>query len=215
MKAGLDEEEVRARLETGLERMDIAPATDLTGRLIAYLLLLRRWNRAYNLTAVREPLEMVPRHLLDSLSVLPYLFGDLILDAGTGPGLPGIPLALAAPERSFFLLDSNGKKTRFLRQAVAEMGLANASVIQTRMESYLPERKFATIVSRAVGSAPELLAATGRLLARPARLLLMKGRAPKDTDLGGLEPNPDTLRVRRLQVPFLEAERHLIEAQYD
>jgi 16S rRNA (guanine527-N7)-methyltransferase len=158
---------------------------------------------------------MIPRHLLDSLAVGPYLLGDGILDAGTGAGLPGIPLAIAMPERAFHLLDSNGKKVRFVRQASIELGLANVTAVQARMESYLPREKFATIISRAVASVPELLGATRHLLASPSRLLAMKGQRPTDAELRPLEPRPDTLRIHRLAVPFLDAERHLIDARYD
>jgi 16S rRNA (guanine527-N7)-methyltransferase len=206
---------LRARLGAGLTQMDLAPAADQVARMVAYLLLLQRWNRAYNLTAVREPLEMIPKHLLDSLSVLPYLYGERVLDVGTGPGLPGIPLAVAEPDRTFYLLDSNGKKIRFLRQVVMELGLANVEVVRARMESYLPEGKFATIVCRAVASVPDLLAGIGRLLVRPARLLAMTGRRPADTEIRELEPRFDALRVRRLEVPFLNAERHLLDARYN
>jgi len=210
-----DQGAVRTRLTAGLERMDIALTSDQTDVMVRYLSLLRRWNRAYNLTAVRAPLEMVSKHLLDSLSVLPYLYGDRLLDLGTGPGLPGIPLAIAAPERTFYLLDSNGKKVRFLRQAVMELGLTHAVVIQARMEAYLPGKEFATIVSRAVASVSDLLAVTARLPARPVRLLAMQGRRPAGTELQGLEPSPSALSIHPIEVPFLDAERHLIEAHYD
>jgi len=206
---------LRARLADGLEQMDIVLNSDQIDRLILYLLLLQRWNKAYNMTAVREPREMIPKHLLDSLSVLPFMYGDAFLDLGTGPGLPGIPLAVAAPERACHLLDSNGKKIRFLRQVLAELGLQNVKVIQARMESYLPARKFATIVSRAVTSASDLAVAAAPQLAHPARLLVMKGLRPAVAELEGLEPKPETLIIHRLEVPFLDAERHLIEARYD
>ena len=215
MIAETGEGPLKARLETGLARMDLELAVDQVGRMLAYLALLQRWNRVYNLTAVREPTQMVPRHLLDSLSVLPYLFGEQVLDLGSGAGLPGIPLAIATPERAFSLLDSSGKKTRFLRQLVSDLGLANVDVVQGRMESYLPEEKFATIVSRAVATTPVLLAAGQRLLGRPARLLVMKGQRPDDAEIRGLEPRPDAVRIHRLHVPFLDAERHLIDARYD
>ncbi|MEA3274337.1 MAG: 16S rRNA (guanine(527)-N(7))-methyltransferase RsmG [Pseudomonadota bacterium] len=205
---------LRERLAVGLERLGLTADAQQRDRLIAFLKLLGRWNQAYSLTAVRDPGEMVPRHLLDSLSVSAYLFGETILDVGTGAGLPGLPLAVMAPQRVFHLLDSNGKKTRFVRQAVIELGLNNVTVIQARMESYLPTRKFATIISRAVASLPELVRATGRLLDRPARLLVMKGREP-EIALHNLEPYPDAVRVHRLQVPFLDGERHLIEIHYD
>jgi len=206
---------VQTRLMAGLERMDIALSGDRTDAMVRYLLLLQRWNRAYNLTAVRAPLEMVSKHLLDSLSVLPYLYGDKLLDLGTGPGLPGIPLVIAAPEQTFYLLDSNSKKVRFLRQAVMELGLANVVVIQARMEAYLPGREFATIISRAVAPVSDLLDLTAHLPARPVRLLAMQGRRPAGTELQGLELRPSTLSIHPLEVPFLDAERHLIEAHYD
>jgi len=210
-----EQDPVWERVEVGLAQLGMTVTSDQRERMLAFLDLLQRWNGVYNLTAVRAPLEMVPKHLLDSLSAQPYLFGDSVLDVGTGPGLPGIPLAIVEPDRSFHLLDSNGKKTRFARQAAMELGLENVTVIQMRMESYLPERKFATIVSRAVTSVPELLAATGRLLAAPARLLAMKGLRPEDDELRRLDPSPDTLRIHPLKVPFLIGERHLIDLQYD
>lgn len=213
--AGVDQGAVRAQLERGLERMSLEFSADQLDRMVGFLELLHRWNQAYNLTAVRNPREMVPKHLLDSLSASPYLFGNTVLDLGTGPGLPGIPLAVIAPERAFFLLDSNGKKTRFARQAAMDLGLPNVTVIQARMESYLPERKFATIISRAVTSVPDLLAAAVHLLAHPGRLLAMKGLRPQDDELRPLEPSPVTLKIHRLEVPFLVGERHLIDARYD
>jgi 16S rRNA (guanine527-N7)-methyltransferase len=158
---------------------------------------------------------MVAKHLLDSLSVLPHLYGNDLLDVGTGPGLPGIPLALASPQRSCSLLESRGKKARFVQQVVMELALENVSVIQARMESYLPGRKFATIVSRAVASVPALVTATGQLLARPARLLVMKGLPPAMAELTDLDPPPDQVRIHPLEVPFLNAARHLIDVRYD
>jgi 16S rRNA (guanine527-N7)-methyltransferase len=204
----------RERLEAGLAAMDLSPSEAQREGLIAYLALLARWNRAYNLTAVRDPLEMVGRHLLDSLSVGSYLFGDSVLDLGSGAGLPGIPLALLYPERRFWLLDGNGKKIRFVRQAVMELRLTNCEAIHARMESYRPGRKFATIVARAVASVSELKALGEPLLDRPGRLLLMKGRLPED-EMEHLIPCPDALRIHRLEVPFVVGERHLIEVRLD
>jgi len=182
--------------------------------LVDYVKLLHRWNAAYNLTAVRDPLEMVSRHLLDSLSVRPYLTGYRILDAGTGAGLPGIPLAVLEPERAFCLLDSNGKKIRFVQQAVMTLGLTNVNVVKARMESYLPAEKFATIVCRAVASSSDFLLATRHLLACPGRLLIMKGQRPDGAELDGLEPRPDDIHVHRLTVPYVRAERHLLDIRY-
>jgi 16S rRNA (guanine527-N7)-methyltransferase len=204
--------DLHARLETGLVALGLEAEADQLERLLAFVALLARWNRAYNLTAIRDPWEMIPRHLLDSLTVISYLHGETILDAGTGAGLPGIPLAILAPARRFTLLDSNGKKIRFVRQAAGELRLANVTAVQARLESYRAEEKFATIVSRAVTSVSALAAAAAHLLDRPARLLAMKGRYPAD-ELE-FEP-PGTLAVHRLAVPFLDGERHLIEIRYD
>ncbi|MCH8507138.1 MAG: 16S rRNA (guanine(527)-N(7))-methyltransferase RsmG, partial [Ectothiorhodospiraceae bacterium] len=133
---------VAARFRSGLEQLDPAllPSAD---RLLDYLQLLHRWNRAYNLSAVRDPQDMVSRHLLDSLSVLPYLRGDSLLDVGSGAGLPGIPLALCRPALQVVVLDSNSKKTRFMTQAALELGLGNVTVVHSRIETYRPGRKFA------------------------------------------------------------------------
>lgn len=181
-------------------------------RLIGFLTMLMRWNQTYNLTAVRDPGEAVTRHLLDSLAALPYLMGSSILDLGTGPGLPGIPLAIAVPSHRYVLLDGNGKKIRFVRQAALELGLSGVKAVQARMESYRPQQKFATIISRAVAELETLWRAAEPLLATPGRVLLMKGRRP-EAELAALSaPNP---QCHRLSVPGLEAERHLIEIRRD
>lgn len=210
---------LQERLEAGLSALGLASEAPQREALCAYLALLARWNRAFNLTAVQDPLEMVARHVLDSLSVGPYLFGPSVLDLGTGAGLPGIPLAVLYGDRDFVLLDSNGKKTRFVRQAVLELGLTNVEVIQARMESYRPARKFATIVARALATLSELNALAEPLLERPGRMLLMKGRMPS-AELEALTPGSGSLtrcdvRIRRLDVPFLIGERHLIEVRLD
>ena len=204
----------RSELAEGVRCMGIDLDAGRREQLIRFLELLHRWNRAYNLTAVSAPRDMVPKHLLDSLSVRQYLFGRTVVDVGTGPGLPGIPLAITAPELAFHLLDSNGKKTRFVRQAALELGLENVTVVQSRMESYLPEGKFATIISRAVTSVPDLLAATRHLLAHPGRLLAMKGQRPGEDELRMPVPSSVTLKIHRLEVPYLEGERHLIDVRY-
>jgi 16S rRNA (guanine527-N7)-methyltransferase len=200
-------------LRAGLARL---PAADLdagqVSKLLAYLDLLERWNRAYNLTAVRDPAEMVTRHLLDSLAVLPWIPGGRLLDAGTGAGLPGVPLAIARPELEVVLLDSGGKKIRFLENLRRELGLHNVAPVQARLETYAPEglisAPFDAIISRAFASLAAF-AAAARHLAGVARLLAMKGRYPA-AELAGL---PDWLRVdsvERLAVPGLQAERHLV-----
>lgn len=202
----------RDLLDAGLAALRLDADPDQRDRLIRFITLLNRWNQAYNLTAVRDPLAMVPRHLLDSLALMPYLQGAPLLDLGTGPGLPGIPLAILNPRSRFVLLDSNGKKIRFVRQAILELGLSQVVVIQARMESYRPAEKFVTIVSRAVAELEALRRAAWPLLALRGTLLIMKGRQP-DAELKALAtPNPI---IHRLAVPLLDAERHLIEIRRD
>jgi 16S rRNA (guanine527-N7)-methyltransferase len=204
--------DLNQRLTRGLAALGLRLDAGQRECLIAFLLVLTRWNRAYNLTAVRDPAEMVPRHLLDSLALDPYLGGSSVLDLGTGAGLPGIPLAIAHPTRRFVLLDSSGKKVRFVRQAILELGLGNVEAVQARMESYRPAEKFATIVSRAVTSLARVSAVASPLLDRPGRLLVMKGRYPEE-EIAALTTTQAV--THRLAVPFLDGERHLIEIRFD
>jgi len=202
----------RDLLDAGLAALRLDADPDQRDRLIRFITLLNRWNQAYNLTAVRDPLAMVPRHLLDSLALMPYLQGAPLLDLGTGPGLPGLPLAILNPGARFVLLDSNGKKIRFIRQAILELGLSQVEVIQARMESYRPAEKFVTIVSRAVAELEVLRQAAWPLLAPRGTLLIMKGRQP-DAELKALATSNPI--IHRLAVPMLDAERHLIEIRRD
>ncbi len=203
---------LQEKLAEGLAALPLELGPDVQSRLIDFLHLLVKWNRAYNLTAVRQPEQMVTRHLLDSLVIGPYLKGSHILDVGTGAGLPGIPLALAYPDRHFTLLDSNGKKIRFVTQAVAELGLANVDVIQSRIEAFQPDRRFDTITARAYASIEELVRQTSRLLADEGHYLIMKGVYP----VAEVEAMPAGYRleaVHPLNVPKLDAERHLLILQ--
>jgi 16S rRNA (guanine527-N7)-methyltransferase len=184
-------------------------AADDRQRLLTFVHLLARWNAAYNLTAVRDPQEMIARHLLDSLVLLPYLHGARVLDIGTGPGLPGIPLALARPDIAFTLLDANAKKTRFVTQAVGELGLKNVEVVQTRVENYRPEQKFDTLVARAFSSIAELLKSAQHLCAPGGRFLAMKGVYPEE-ELAAIPAEFAVSEVAALKVPGLDAARHLV-----
>lgn len=198
-----------ARLDAGLAALGLAlPAAARRG-LLDYLTLLEKWNRAYNLTAVRDRDEMVARHLLDSLSIVRYIQVPRIIDVGTGAGLPGIPLALALPDCRFVLLDSNRKKTRFLTQAVAELRLGNITVECRRAEEYRPEAGFDTVVTRAFASLAEIVTAAGHLCRSDGCLLAMKGRYPEG-ELAALPPSFRVLAVESLRVPGLDAERYLI-----
>ena len=178
-------------------------------RQLDYLELLQRWNRISNLTAIRAPADMVVRHLLDSLAVHPYVRGGRLLDVGSGAGLPGIPLALADPARTVVLVDSNGKKARFLRQAVLELALANVAVVHARAEEFRPSAPFDTVIARAFADLPALVRIARPLLAPAGRVLAMKGREPT-AELQRLAAEGVAWRCHRLDVPGLAAERHVI-----
>jgi 16S rRNA (guanine527-N7)-methyltransferase len=188
--------------------MQCALDGDQQSALLGYLALLEKWNKVYNLTAVRDPAQMVPQHLLDALSIRPYLHGERILDVGTGAGLPGIPLAIAEPQREFVLLDSALKRTRFVTQAVAELGLKNVEVVQARIEDYQPTALFDTITSRAFTATGDFVAATGHLLADNGRLLAMKGKLPEQ-EINSL-PDQWVCEVHKLAVPGVIGERHIL-----
>lgn len=204
---------VRARLDRGLQALGLPAA--LAEKLLTYLTELQRWNQAYNLTALRDPLEMVDKHLLDSLSVLPQLHGRRIIDVGTGAGLPGIPLALAQPACQFTLLDSNGKKTAFLRHALRTLGLTQVEVVTARVQDYAAgdgAGRFDSVLSRAFSSLVDMLAMTGALCARQGRLLAMKGQFPQD-ELEAVRQQATGFELEAvlpLKVPGLAAERHLV-----
>ncbi|MEN8168558.1 MAG: 16S rRNA (guanine(527)-N(7))-methyltransferase RsmG, partial [Pseudomonadota bacterium] len=160
-----------ARLEAGLRGLGLQPSPEVSEQLLRFLSLLLKWNQAYNLTAVRDPLEMVERHLIDSLSLLPYLQGTHILDMGTGPGLPGIPLALMLPHSQFTLLDSNSKKIRFVRQAVMELKLRNVEPVHGRLEELEVERPFDVLIARAFTSLSRMWELSAKLRDHNSMLL--------------------------------------------
>ncbi len=179
-----------------------------------YLQLLQRWNKVYNLTAVRDPAQMQLLHIDDSLSVASFIRGETCLDVGSGAGLPGIPLAIIQPERQFTLLDTNGKKTRFMQQAVLELGLKNVQVVQTRVESWQPEHCFDAIISRAFASLYDFVTFTGKHACENGILYAMKGRYP-ETELAELPQGWKLVAKHSLHVAGLEAERHLLELQQE
>lgn len=203
------DDELRAELDAGLHGLGLAPT--LADPLLAYLALLARWNATYNLTAVRDPREMVGKHLLDSLAMQPHVAGlTSLADLGAGPGLPGIPLAIATPALQVTLVESNGKKARFLREAVRQLGLANARVAESRIEAFHPGQSFDAITARALATLPQILRLGGHLLAPGGRLLAMKGVVPLD-EIAALPAGWQLGSVHALRVPGLGAERHLVE----
>lgn len=200
------------QLSRGAEQMGIALSEHQAEQLLAYMALLNKWNKAYNLTAVRDPNEMVSRHLLDSLSVLPHIEQGRWLDVGSGGGMPGVILAIMLPDSDFTLLDSNGKKTRFLTQVRLELGLDNMQVVNSRVEAFSPDRPFDGIVSRAFSSLADFTELTRHLSTPQTRWLAMKGLYPQDE----LQALADDFRVQRsieLSVPGSDASRHLLVLQ--
>ncbi len=202
----------RARevLRDGLCRLELSLDDHQVGQLLDYLALLVKWNRAYNLTAIDDPLDMVTLHLLDSLSIAPHLQGSAFIDVGTGPGLPGIPLAIALPHRHFTLLDSNGKRVRFLFQARTALGLANVTEVQARSEAYRPQQPLDGVISRAYSDLGSMVRGCGHLLSSHGHFYAMKGRHPVE-ELSALPKPYMVTAIRRLKVPGIDGERHLIE----
>jgi 16S rRNA (guanine527-N7)-methyltransferase len=198
---------LRDPLLAGLAALGLDPA--LAPPLLAYLALLERWNHAYNLTAIRDPREMVTRHLLDSLAMLPFVGDGALADLGTGPGLPGIPLAIARPQLQVTLVESNGKKARFLREAVRTLPLRNARVAESRIEALDGNGGFDAITARALATLPLILELGGHLLAPGGKLLAMKGAVP-DAEIAALPAGWRVERIEPLAVPGLDAERHLV-----
>ncbi|TYC56861.1 16S rRNA (guanine(527)-N(7))-methyltransferase RsmG [Marinobacter sp. BW6] len=198
-----------SQLRDGLAVMGMALTEDQQEKLLAFLGLLNKWNRAYNLTAVRDERVMVSRQLLDSLSILPWVTTQHLLDVGAGGGLPGIPLAIALPETRFTLLDSNGKKTRFLHQCVLELGLDNVEVIHGRAEDCSPAEPFAQISSRAFTALENLVHWCGDLLANDGEFLAMKGQFPDD-EVAALPAGWQVKSSHSLDVPGADGERHLL-----
>jgi 16S rRNA (guanine527-N7)-methyltransferase len=200
---------LEAQVRQGLTGLGLDLPAASQQRLVQYLALLLKWNRTYNLTAIREPSKLVSYHLLDSLAVLPHLSGTSVADIGSGAGLPGIPLAVARPDWRVVLLDSNHKKAAFLRQAVLELELDNVQVVSDRAEKWQPAQRFDCVISRAFSDLPGFVEVACHLCAPAGRLVAMKGIYP-DEELAQLGAQTELERVVVLQVPGLRAERHLV-----
>ena len=202
----------KAQLAEGLAAMGVILDEEQQQLALAYLALLMKWNKAYNLTAVRDPQEMVARQLLDSYSILKLVRGKRVLDVGTGPGLPGIPLAIALPEVHFTLLDSNGKKTRFVQQAITELGLKNVGVFWGRVEDYHPQDLYDTVTARAFADLAKMEQLTTHLIAEGGQLLAMKGLVPQE-EIEQLKQQGYQIHTEKLFVPDTEGQRHAIILQ--
>jgi 16S rRNA (guanine527-N7)-methyltransferase len=210
-QAGLSEslEKCQQILIDGLYDLKLTVSENDQQKLLAFIKLIQKWNKAYNLTAIKQGPEMVRLHLLDSLAVSPHLHGSHVIDIGTGAGLPGIPLAICLPNVQFVLLDSNSKKTRFVQQAILELKLPNVSVQHSRVEDYQPVNLFDCVLTRAFASLPEIVNKTAHLVAKDGVLLAMKGQAP-ELELQELAGKASVLPIN---VPGIDAERCLVRIE--
>ena len=200
-----------AELQSGIKTLGLSCSSDQIDQLLAYLEMLQRWNKAYNLTAIREPIQMVRLHLLDSLAIHPDVQGaKKVIDVGTGPGLPGIPLAILNPDINFTLLDSNGKKTRFLFQAISELSLTNVTEINQRAEKYQSQQLFDIVLSRAFSSISDMLGYCDHLVSETGCFLAMKGKKP-DSELSQITKDYKVVDLSQINVPQVDSERHLIK----
>jgi 16S rRNA (guanine527-N7)-methyltransferase len=211
----LPEDNLLALLEDGIAQLQLDLSSDQKKKLLDYVKLLSRWNKAYNLTAIREEDEMMVKHILDSLTVVPLFAGsESIIDIGSGPGLPGIPLAICYPQTAVTTVDSNGKKTRFMQHAMTSLGLSNITVLNQRAEKISTNKKYAAITSRAFTSLVDMLEKTTHLLQTDGQFLAMKGVYPTQ-ELSELPAGYTVTAVHQLKIPGLEAERHLVAIALD
>ncbi|APG20629.1 16S rRNA (guanine(527)-N(7))-methyltransferase RsmG [Kosakonia radicincitans DSM 16656] len=197
------------KLSRLLDEAGISLSVEQQKQLVAYVELLHKWNKAYNLTSVRDPNEMLIRHILDSIVVAPYLQGTRFIDVGTGPGLPGIPLSIVRPESHFTLLDSLGKRVRFLRQVQHELKLSNVEPVQSRVEDFPGEPPFDGVISRAFASLNDMVNWCHHLPGEEGRFYALKGLVPED-EIALLPAELAVEAIVKLNVPHLEGERHLV-----
>ncbi|MDG6778716.1 16S rRNA (guanine(527)-N(7))-methyltransferase RsmG [Thiomicrorhabdus sp. zzn3] len=207
----MDRIALRTQLQSGLNQIALDLSEEQVDKLLDYLALLHKWNKVYNLTAIRDPREMLVKHLLDSLAVVPHISSDRLIDVGTGGGLPGIPLAICYPDRKIDLLDSNSKKTRFLIQAKAELGLIHTEVLHQRVEEYQPSTLYDGVVSRAFASMQDMLHWTEHLLKSDGHWWAMKAQKEFE-DYSNLPGLVKIDEIIDLQVPGLDAQRILVKA---
>jgi 16S rRNA (guanine527-N7)-methyltransferase len=201
---------IESRLAKGLEALNLALAPGQVEALLTLVAELADWNTRFNLTAIKDPVEVVDKHLLDSLAVLPHMRGLKVADIGTGAGFPGLPLAVADLDRRYTLVESTGKKVTFVRHAVAMLRLPNVEIVSARAESYKPARPFDSVIARALGPLADFVRVAGHLAGRDGRLLAMKGKVPDD-ELKALPAGWKLRAVHPIRVPGLDAERCLVE----
>lgn len=199
------------QLELGLDELGVPYGAEQIRKLLTFLNMLDRWNKAFNLTAIRNPIDMLRLHLLDSAAMHPLIQSvDSVIDVGSGAGLPGIPLAILNPDKHFTLLDSNGKKTRFIFQVASELALTNVKEVNSRVEAYQPQIPFDMVITRAFSSLPKMLRQCNHLVANEGSFLAMKGKKP-DLELSQIEKAYKVIDLSRIVVPKIEGERHVVK----
>lgn len=201
---------IQKELEQGIQEMGLPCPDGAVSKLMAYLKLLEKWNASFNLSGVSDMETMVSRHLLDSLALSPYLEGELFVDVGSGAGLPGIPLAILNPDKQFVLIDSNGKKTRFLFQAKIELGLNNISVENCRVEHYQSQQQIDMVMCRAFSTLEDIVTRLQPIFSSKCKLLAMKGHYPED-EISQLPDGFEVTHTIKLKIPGSDSQRHLIE----
>ncbi len=200
---------MKEQLKELLEQAQLTLSESQIDQQLALVGLLDKWNKAYNLTSVRNPKDMLTRHIMDSLAVRQYLQGQRFIDVGTGPGLPGLPLAIAEPDKEFVLLDSLGKRIRFIRQVCHELKLTNVTPVQARVEDYQDEKKFDGVISRAFASLNDMLSWCEHLPSDKGRFYALKGLYPQE-ELDELPANYKTESIEQINVPGIDASRHIV-----
>ncbi len=200
------------RLSTLISQSGLTVSAEQQAQLVELVRLLDKWNKAYNLTSVRDPMDMLEKHILDSIVVGPHLQGRRFIDVGTGPGLPGLPLAICNPDKEFVLLDSLGKRIRFIRQVIHTLGLTNVTAVESRVEAYQPEQKFDAVLSRAFASLEDMLTWCAHLPAEDGHFLALKGQLDED-ELTAIPAQFQVQNTVALKVPGLDAQRHLVQVK--
>lgn len=203
------QQELHAILTSGLDALSLELSDIQQQQLVNYVVMIDKWNKAYNLTSVRDPKQMMVKHILDSLAIVPHLSGDNIIDVGTGPGLPGMPLAIAFPDKSFTLLDSLGKRVRFMTQCVHTLKLTNVTPVQSRVEEHHGERPYDIVLSRAFASLKDMLHWCAHLVDSEGQFLALKGQFPQD-EIDEVSDHFHVSKTENLTVPNLVGERHLV-----
>ncbi|MCH1931781.1 16S rRNA (guanine(527)-N(7))-methyltransferase RsmG [Shewanella sp. A25] len=199
-----------AQLEAYLAEINLPATAEQKKQLLDFVGMLNKWNKAYNLTSVRDPEAMLVRHIMDSLVVSPHLVGERFIDVGTGPGLPGIPLAIMNPDKSFVLLDSLGKRIRFQKQVAFELGIKNISSVESRVEAFQPEQKFDGVLSRAFASIHDMLTWCHHLPTDDGQFYALKGQLTDD-EMQQIPAGFKVSEIIELKVPKLDEQRHLLK----